>query len=309
MQIKIHPPYALCEKGRRPRNEDTVYPAPGKADTYSQTFLVCDGVGGVAKGNVASRMVANAFGTAFEKITANPESLCEVLAKVQADIDAYMEENPDSKGMGTTLAFLQFNSRGAVIAHAGDSRVYHIRREKVLFCTSDHSLANELLKRGKVEEAKMVSGNIITRAIQGSSIKKIALDVQDIPDVQAGDYFLLCSDGVWGVLPDEKLISILSAKAKDEDKIAAIHRICAQSSNDNYSTYLIYIQEVVPDDFPASIHRAASSAADNFRSASQQNVLVENTRKTGIHWRKVMILMILLGLLGFYLWYSSFKIF
>ena len=134
MRIRLHPPIALWEKGKRPKNEDNIYPSIGKATEDSATFLVCDGVGGAAKGELASRIVADTFGTYFEKRTATPQNLQQILAKVQLEIDSYISSNAHHRGMGTTLTFLQLNAKEAIIAHAGDSRVYHIRKNKLLFC-------------------------------------------------------------------------------------------------------------------------------------------------------------------------------
>ena len=249
MRIVINPPVALHEKGRRPKNEDSIYPKAGTATANNQVFLVCDGVGGAAKGEIASLMVADAFGTAFESTIANGDNLNTVLISVQDQFDQYLLQNEHSKGMGTTLTFLQFNESGVTIAHAGDSRVYHVRKNDVLFCTYDHSLINDLKKNGMFEEAKTAQSNIITRAIQGSSIKKIELDVHNITNIEAGDYFLLCSDGVWGVLTDEELTNILQEDISDFDKLSKIEGICAESSKDNYTAYLIQIEAV--EDGPA----------------------------------------------------------
>ena len=182
--MQIHPPLSFHEKGKRPRNEDNIYPPTGQAADKNTVFLVCDGVGGAVSGDIASRMVSDAFGLAFETKKADAKSLQATLSDVQKQIDNYLLENPDSKGMGTTLTFLQlFTEGGAIIAHAGDSRVYHIRGNRILFCTYDHSLINELKKKGMHEEAERAKSNIITRALQGNSVKKIELDTHTITKI------------------------------------------------------------------------------------------------------------------------------
>jgi serine/threonine protein phosphatase PrpC len=299
MLIKIHPPLAMCEKGKRSKNEDNIYPTLGASIPKSRTFIVCDGVGGAAKGEVASRVVSTVFGNLFDQKMATVESLQEALDRAQAELDAYVQRTPENKGMGTTLTFLQFNNCGAVIAHAGDSRVYHIRKDKILFCTYDHSLVNDLVKMGKTEEAELAPRNIITRAIQGSTIKKIELDVRTVSDIQVDDYFFLCSDGVWGTLSDGELISIMDSDTTDVEKINSINHICNQSSKDNYSAYLIKIKEIMQIKQPSITKRIAASDLENFKSVSQQNVLVEDTRKTGVNWVAILILIVIIGLIGF----------
>lgn len=308
MQIKINAPQFLCDKGKRSRNEDSIFPPVGSSNKYTQTFLVCDGVGGAANGEIASQIVANTFGTIFSEKTATSENLHKVLHDVQEDIDTYLKNDLDHQGMGTTLTFLQFNNQGAIIAHAGDSRVYHIRQGEILFRTSDHSLVNDLLKMGKIEEAELAPMNVITRAIQGSSVKKINLDIKTISDIQVNDYFLLCSDGVWGVIPDEKLLSILEKDASDNEKIETINGICSQASKDNFSAYLIKIQEIINNDIPTQSNKIIQKTADHFKSSSQQIVLVENTRKSRLSLGKLLIILLIIGLAGFYVWhkYSEF---
>jgi serine/threonine protein phosphatase PrpC len=244
MKIHIHTPIALHQKGIRSKNEDNIYPRFGQATADNRVFLVCDGVGGAAKGELASEIVSKGFGQALEKQMASAENLAAILTTVQNQIDAYLRQNPESQGMATTLTLIQLHTRGVTIAHAGDSRVYHIRGNDILWRTQDHSLVNDLRKRGFIEQAEEAKNNVITRAIQGRATKPIELDVQVIADIQASDYFLLCSDGVWGVLSDEALGDILKKTTTNQEKLVEIEKVCAHSSKDNYSAYLIEVQRV-----------------------------------------------------------------
>lgn len=127
------------------------------------------------------------------------------------------------------------------IAHIGDSRVYHIRGEHILFCTEDHSLVVELKKQGLLAESERASRNVITRAIQGDTIKPTKADVYLSDDLQTGDYFLLCTDGVWDCLPNKDLLQLLAQESSDETKVEIIRQRCAEKSNDNYSLILVRI--------------------------------------------------------------------
>jgi len=285
MQIKIFPPIALCEKGRRPVNEDFVYPHLMSADSNSRTFLVCDGVGGASKGELASQMVAETFGNGFENTTANLKNLHKTLHRAQAKIDDFIYDNLQHKGMATTMTFLQLNDYGAIIAHAGDSRVYHIRGNKVLFCTYDHSLVNDLIKMGKWEEAKTAKSNVITRAIQGEEIRSITLDVQLIENIQSNDYFFLCSDGVWSALADEDLLSILNGNHSEEEKMETIRDYCTKYSRDNYSAYLVKVKEVIEEEtynsrkIPTrnlSLEKPEVSFSNEFNQDANHDVKVED---------------------------------
>jgi serine/threonine protein phosphatase PrpC len=331
MQIKIHPPIALWEKGTRLKNEDNIYPSQAMADKSSSTFLVCDGVGGASKGELASQIVANIFGSMFDHQIASASSLHYALEQVQDKIDQYILENEEHREMGSTLSFLQFNEGGAIIAHAGDSRVYHVRKDEILFCTSDHSLVNELLKRGKFEEAKLAKGNIITRAVQGRSVKEITLDVQEITDIQAGDYFLLCSDGVWGVISDDRILDILGKSDTNEVKMDVIHQICESFSRDNYSAFLIEIKEVIKDqnrvdeinedtlferiqnnmettkptfhEMPM-VHEATEFET-RWSEFSTNKIIDQTSRRSFPSWT-IILLLILIGIVTYVIWNNSF---
>jgi PPM family protein phosphatase len=311
--MQILSPLSFHEKGKRPRNEDNIYPKTGQATDKNTVFLVCDGVGGAVSGDIASRMVSDAFGLAFETKKADAKSLQATLSDVQKQIDNYLLGNPDSKGMGTTLTFLQLFTvtperdddksvkGGAIIAHAGDSRVYHIRGNRILFCTYDHSLINELKKQGMHEEAERAKSNIITRALQGNSVKKIELDTHTITDIQANDYFLLCSDGVWGAISDEDLLDILQKKTTNAEKLNEIEQLCEQFSKDNYSAYLLQIEKVekpVPTTFTKPVTEEPTT-----------RVFVESTQKARkAAWVAPFLITSAIAGIGFYAWYNWSKV-
>lgn len=299
MQIQAYPPLSFHEKGKRGRNEDNIYPPSGQATGNSTVFLVCDGVGGAISGDIASRMVSDAFGSAFENRRANDQSLQETLQNVQQQIDQYLQQNPQSKGMGTTLTFLQLHEDGATIAHAGDSRVYHIRGNTVLFCTDDHSLINDLRKKGLLEEAENAKSNIITRAIQGDSVRKITLDVHYVTDIQADDYFLLCSDGVWGAISNDDLTAILQKDKPNEEKLEEIEELSKQLSKDNYSAYLIQIQNVENATL-ATIASVKKSIVED----TPTRIVVENRQKARhANWVTPLLVTALLGGIASAAWF------
>jgi serine/threonine protein phosphatase PrpC len=110
-------------------------------------------------------------------------------------------------------------------------------------------------------------------------------DVTELRDIRPGDYFLLCSDGVWGAVPDSELLDILQKDISDEDKIENIRQMCEQDSKDNYSAYLVRIHEV-------------SDAKDSSPEPASQSrsVQVEDTSKpSGMKWAMRIALLLLLG--------------
>ena len=256
MKLKITTPFALNEIGGRSNNEDSIYPTKGNATQEDTLFVVCDGVGGAEKGEVASRLVCEGFAFYFQQKLMGEDALYDkefvrgALAYAQGKIDEYLLENPEAKGMGTTLTLVHFNAQGATIAHVGDSRVYHIRGKEIMFKTQDHSFVNGLVRDGIIseEEAKThPKRNVITRAIQGNSVKPTAADVFVQTDIQKGDYFFLCTDGILEQITDELLVEIVSSDTGNEEKIKRINACCKDRTKDNYSCYLIPIEKGTND--------------------------------------------------------------
>jgi PPM family protein phosphatase len=278
MQISIHPPLYINKIGKRGKNQDSIYPSCDSANAENRVFLVCDGVGGAASGEIASRVSADTIGHFFENRTATIETIEQAVDAAQKTIDRHLEIDPLSKGMGTTLTFLQFHAEGATVAHIGDSRVYQIRNGQIVFCTDDHSLVNEMRKQG-MDNLENVQSNIITRAIQGQSVRAVKADVECITDIAEGDYFLLCSDGIWGVYDDAELVEIINNSNTREEKLAEIEAHCAIHSHDNYSAYLIQIASV--GDKKTSIEPIdnQSDTDEEETESARQNILIEETQK------------------------------
>lgn len=248
MNITLFPPLAFTQPGQRENNEDSVCPAVGTADSSSRVFVVCDGVGGGASGEIASRIVADGMVAYFDRLTgpSNEETVAEALRSVEQALDAYLAEQPDAAGMATTLTLLHLHEQGATVAHVGDSRVYCCREGRVAFQTDDHKLVNEWVANGILtseQAADHPQRNVITRAVRGSE-KPAQADVALLMGLRADDYFFLCTDGVLENLTSEELCAILATTKSDRDKLATIRQCSDGRTNDNYSAYLVHIQSV-----------------------------------------------------------------
>lgn len=266
MIIKIRQPLCFKEQGRKNNQEDSLYPLQDTATAGNKYFLVCDGVGGSDHGEVASATVSKAIGEYFGNqelpngiLTENIFNLALEQAYNALDT-AYAKYDNTFKKMATTLTFLGIHRGGCLIAHIGDSRVYHIRPGiGILSRTNDHSLVNDLLKAGELtpEQAKTFKQkNIITRAMQPLMETRDRAEFTPVIQVQDGDYFFLCCDGVLEHLEDEKLVEILSDTAtNDAEKLAAIKKICDDGdTHDNYTCYLVPIDHVESEpDFDATL--------------------------------------------------------
>lgn len=259
MIIKIRQPLSFSEIGRKDNQEDYLWPQPETVTKANRVFLMCDGVGGQDSGEVASQTAATALG---EYITAHPTTDGIVTKAMFEEALAYGYDELDKvdtgafRKMGTTMTCLVLHRGGALVAHIGDSRVYHIRpsladedgRSGIIYQSADHSLVNDLLRAGEITEEEAVDfpqKNVITRAMQPHLERRYKADILNIDDVQAGDYFFLCCDGVLEHLTNDMLGAILSDEnLDDQGKINAIKEVCDGRTRDNYTCWLIPIDKV-----------------------------------------------------------------
>ncbi|WP_370860353.1 PP2C family protein-serine/threonine phosphatase [Parabacteroides faecis] len=249
MNITIGKPWAVCEKGGRQNNEDSIYPLPEMVNSNQKLFLVCDGVGGSEKGEIASSLACESFQTFFSTFLddePSEEFINKAIRYTEARFDDYVNTHPEAKGMATTLTMVSVGTSGVTLAHVGDSRIYQFRQGEILYQTEDHSLVNSLVKLGKItkEEASThPQKNVIVRAIQSTEHPTEA-DVILLKDIQAGDYFFMCTDGVLERLKNEDLSYIFSTHNNPEDIKDAIMASCYGKTRDNFSFYILPVQNV-----------------------------------------------------------------
>jgi serine/threonine protein phosphatase PrpC len=201
---------AATDRGRvRPANED----AFGYRAEVG-IFVVCDGMGGAAAGEVASHASVDAFLGAFadEDLDHMPDRaglLREAIASANDAVFSLAQDDPRLRGMGTTLVALLVEEGRAWVAHVGDSRCYRLRNNKLERLTDDHSLVDEQVRRGQLtaEEAEHSPlRNVITRAI--GSHGSVTPEINEI-DVASGDVLLLCSDGLIREVADGQIAEVL----------------------------------------------------------------------------------------------------
>jgi serine/threonine protein phosphatase PrpC len=252
------PPLAfwpLTDVGRvRDHNEDSFL-----VDKKLQLFVVADGMGGHAAGEIASRLAARAMRDViagqretlldFERGNGNT-SRTDVLrlmetAVQQACAAVYQESVKDEtkRGMGTTLdALLLVGSRG-FIAHVGDSRVYLYRQGSVHQLTEDHSLINELLKRGRLSREQIEQlnyKNAVTRAV--GVYESVEVDTIDF-DVLKGDCFLLCSDGLHGYFEEAELAKLFAETPEHELSQRLVDLANERGGKDNITAIVVKVPD------------------------------------------------------------------
>ncbi len=243
--MKITTTYlSLWELGQRANQEDSIYPALGQKDPDNDLFILCDGIGGHDCGEVASQTVCQAMSS---YILAHPDTDFESALDAAYDaLDA--KDNDAEKKMGTTLTFVKFDEGQCIVAHIGDSRVYQIRpsEKRIVYVTRDHSLINDLIACGELtpEEAKhSTQKNVITRAMQPHQERRTKADVAILTDIQAGDYFYMCSDGMLEISEDDDIVNVLSMDKTDEQKLNILKGV-TRDNKDNHSCHLIHVNAV-----------------------------------------------------------------
>ena len=251
MKISIRQPIGFSEIGRKDNQEDCVYPAFENASTQNTFFVLCDGMGGHENGEVASATVCKALGAYFENHAPEDGIMTSGLFN-EALKYAYDELDKQDTGglrkMGTTMTCVYLHKNGYLVAHIGDSRIYHVRPATgIVYQSSDHSLVNDLLRAGEITEEEAINfpqKNIITRAMQPNLERRHKADVYSFSDIQPGDYLFLCSDGVLEQLTNDRLCEILSQNSSDEERLESIKQVCVDKTKDNFTCYLIPIDNV-----------------------------------------------------------------
>ena len=292
MKITLRQPLSFSEIGRKDNQEDCIYPktlTPGQ-----RFFILCDGMGGHEHGEVASQAVCEAMG---ESLTQHYSTHTDITADdfnvaLQAAFDALDERDSleEVRKMGTTMTCVCLGDTGYLVAHIGDSRIYHVRpsevdlsqnRRGILYQSSDHSLVNDLLKVGELTEEQAVNfpqKNIITRAMQPHLDRRPKADVFKFSDLASGDYFFLCCDGVLEKLTNDRLVEILSEEElTDEEKLAKIKAECDGQTRDNYTCILVPVNQVIMAKGEVASVSDDSIAAVDVATEDDELIVEDNT--------------------------------
>ncbi len=255
MRISLHEPQQIYEIGKRTNQEDYVIPLDPTAD--DRLFILCDGMGGHERGEVASQRLAEGITIWFEKHFSNGMPLTDAMFRQAYEygcrhLDKADRGDDDGRRMGTTLTFLCFHKGGCLVAHVGDSRIYHIRpsERRMLYKSKDHSLVCELYEAGEISFSEMSTSsqrNVITRAVTPGLDNRVEADVAHITDIKAGDYFYLCSDGMLEKMADDELIDIFSSRLSDSEKREQLERATV-GNKDNHSAIILHVAQVVGEE-------------------------------------------------------------
>lgn len=192
--------------GGREENQDHVW----FVDTpIGLLLVVCDGMGGGPGGRTASHTAVDTILSLIKDVspkTDPKDALCYGIEKANEVLYNMAVENAELRGMGTTVVAMLANENSATVAHVGDSRLYQLRKGNIVFRTADHSQVAELVRAGRLTEEEARNhprSNIITRAL--GIRPEVEIDIDHL-SFHPQDRFVLCSDGIWGMMPQEQLV-------------------------------------------------------------------------------------------------------
>ncbi|MGH7463517.1 MAG: Stp1/IreP family PP2C-type Ser/Thr phosphatase [Longimicrobiales bacterium] len=235
-------PYVKTDVGQwRPLNEDAHLVRP-----ESNLFAVADGMGGHAAGEVASRIAIDTLAGSAPPTTVPPDQLGEFLrTRLEQANDAIRAEtraSPEHEGMGTTMTALAFTDRAdqAAFAHIGDSRLYLWREGRLEQVTRDHTWVQEQIEQGALQpdQAKLHPlSSMLSRALGTNPTAEVDTGTCE---VRAGDIFLICSDGLTNMVPNDAIEEILSGNTSAAALASAlVAEANARGGTDNITALIV----------------------------------------------------------------------
>ncbi len=235
---------------RRANNQDSLATmlAGSEADFFRRghLFLVADGMGRHAAGELASKIAADTVPLQYFKQPQVPPPLAlrQALEEGNRRIFERGRQNPDFAGMGTTTCVLVLLPQGALVGHVGDSRIYRLRRNHLEQLTFDHSVVWEMqaaAKSNNVQPPANIPKNYITRSLGHDAAVKV--DLEGPFPLESGDTFLLCSDGLSGQVEDDEIAAILSCVEPTEAAQALVDLANLRGGPDNITVIVARVRD------------------------------------------------------------------
>ncbi len=245
----------------RQGNEDSGYAS-------DNLLIVADGMGGHVAGEMASATVtAILAGLPIADSEDVLTQLADAVDEAQLEMRHIIAEQPDFRGMGTTVTVVCWQGDRASIAHVGDSRAYMLRAGELLRLTKDHTYVQTLVDAGQIsaeEAATHRRRNLLIRAIDGVNTVEPDLSIRE---VHAGDRIMLCTDGLSGVLPDDRIRELLSRSDPPGAVTALVDAAIERGAPDNVTCVVADVAQV--DDPPLGSRPVVVGAAAEPRTRSQ----------------------------------------
>ena len=234
--------YAITDIGRvRALNEDSYY-APLEGERFC---AVADGMGGHNAGEVASAMAVQVFSEhmrGVDHITGH--ALYTAVERANDEVYRAARENDGMSGMGTTFSALAQQDGDVLVAHVGDSRIYLVRHGAMLQLTTDHTLVEEMVRKGMLtpREARYhPRRNIITRAL--GTDPRVEIDIIQMA-ARPGDVFFLCSDGMTNYVEEKEILHAATGDGDWQDKLKRLVSVALENGGaDNITALFALIGE------------------------------------------------------------------
>jgi protein phosphatase len=261
---------------RRKNNQDSAtVQLCGDHETWSQyghLFIVADGMGGHAVGELASKIAVDTIPLTFFKSRAEDtqKALLEAIENANAAINERGTQNAEFKRMGTTCVALVLSPHGAITGHVGDSRIYRIRDDRIEQLTFDHSLHWELQRAGRLKPGDVFlpeAKHVITRSLGPEPSVKV--DINGPHPVLPGDRFVLCSDGLTGHVKDAEIGMIVRELPIEESSKLLVNLANLRGGSDNTTVVVAEAsKEAIPTEpsaeTPVAARRKSSTGMGPF---------------------------------------------
>jgi serine/threonine protein phosphatase PrpC len=318
--LRVEDQASRSDTGRqRSANEDSYF-------VRSPIFVVADGMGGAQAGEVASKAAADAFDRDLPE--GSPEAfLRETIEAANRQIHELARDDPSRAGMGTTITAVVVDAaqEEVAIGHVGDSRAYRLRGGKLERLTRDHSLVEEMRRKGQLTDAQAEEHpqrSIITRALGPEP--EVEVDVQTVP-AKPGDVFLLCSDGLTTMLGEKGIEGLLAdATSMDAAVRALVDEANRAGGRDNITALAFRLEDaaapagVSPEDATligstaeeaglttTEVRRRAAADAARKRRDEKQAKPDRRRVRTAL---KLLAVAFVLGAVAFGAWYGNSKV-
>ena len=236
---------SISKNGKRKYNEDYLKIS---AVSNRDCFVVCDGLGGHDRGDLAAKIAGNTFIDEFYYNENIQQFLFDAFIKAQRKIEMYKEQSNDKSDMKTTAVCMVTDEVNLFVGHVGDSRFYGFKKDGSFIRSLDHSIPQLLVQSNTIKEEEIrnhPNRNMLLRAI-GDKWDEPLCELSNPMQLNEFEAFLLCTDGFWELINEEQMIFALhSSNSPQEwlDKMTDVVEVAgAEKEMDNYTAITVFVQ-------------------------------------------------------------------
>jgi serine/threonine protein phosphatase PrpC len=291
--------YYLFELGHKIKQEDYIWPIPGKATVNDRVFIVCDGSGSFENGEIASKLICQFMAAnvlKFREQKMSGELIDRLLGEARDELIAYARKHRLDNDLASTFSMLILYDERALISWYGDNRMYHLRGGEILLSNEDKS-----------PDSEPIQNTAMARGIIADS-SPIYAETRWIEDVRAGDYFLLCSKGLKENITDDDVKSLVSQNDRENIDLArSFKQLAFEKKPDNYSMYLIKVntgtQKKIKKDGFAAIGKQTKAIRKHVDPIREQIIAIRD--KSNGNLTPILILAVMI--IGMFILFIYFR--